>query len=164
MDCSGMTFGNWFVISKATRKRTYLCRCSCGQEKEVFVHNLKSGASKGCRKCMEALLVSKPLRKTHGQASLKKSPTYVSWRSMRSRCFYKQATQYAYYGGRGITVCERWDSFENFLEDMGVRPSGTSLDRKDSNGNYSKDNCRWATPSMQMRNTRRSTKYQSMEI
>jgi hypothetical protein len=73
---------------------------------------------------------------------------------MRTRCENPKATKYAIYGGRGITVCARWDSFENFLTDMGERPEGLTLDRIDVNGNYEPGNCRWATAKEQRANQR----------
>ena len=93
----------------------------------------------------------------HGHARRKNwSPTYMSWVGMMQRCHYSKHAKYASYGGRGITVCERWRTFENFLADMGERSEGKSLDRIDSDKGYSPDNCRWATKSEQMRNTRRA--------
>jgi len=83
------------------------------------------------------------------------SPTYVAWLSMKQRCYNPKRTGYENYGGRGIRVCKRWrHSFKNFLEDMGERPEGTTLDREDNEGNYKKSNCRWATPSEQRKNQR----------
>lgn len=85
------------------------------------------------------------------------TPEYRTWKSMLGRCRIKTSTSYKHYGARGISVCERWSSFENFLADMGRRPSPMhSIDRIDNDGNYEPGNCRWATTNVQSRNTRRS--------
>lgn len=91
----------------------------------------------------------------HGHCRNKKpSPTYYSWRSMKFRCLYPQAINYQNYGGRGITVCDRWLKFENFLEDMGERPDGLTLSRINNDGNYEPTNCCWDDPQNQAQNRR----------
>lgn len=92
-------------------------------------------------------------RATH---SMSRTNTYAVWRSMLSRCANPCAKDYPRYGGRGIAVCDRWRSFESFLADMGVKPDGMTLDRKDGARGYEPDNCRWATPTEQARNTRQN--------
>lgn len=88
------------------------------------------------------------------------TPTYNSWQSMTQRCTNASNTNFGEYGGRGISVCERWRKFESFLEDMGNRPVGTTLDRIDVNGNYEASNCRWATPAEQTANRRTTLIYE----
>lgn len=88
-------------------------------------------------------------RLTHGMYG---TATYRSWSDMHTRCSNPRFKDFAAYGGRGITVCERWRSFEDFYTDMGERPAGTTLDRIDTNGNYEPGNCRWATQCQQQRN------------
>lgn len=91
----------------------------------------------------------------HGHTSGgKTSPTYSSWKSMMQRCYNTNHPRYTEWGGRGITVCDRWDRFENFLTDMGERPEKTTLDREDNDKGYSPDNCRWATRIEQAQNTK----------
>jgi len=88
---------------------------------------------------------------------MSRTPTYTSWVEMRRRCEAEHRKDYNDYGGRGIRVCNRWQRFEAFLQDMGERPEGTSLDRLDPNKNYTPDNCRWATPKQQGLTKRQNT-------
>lgn len=96
---------------------------------------------------------STPLRPSHGKSS---TPEYGVWEAMKARCKNPKDPSYINYGGQGISVCERWESFENFAEDMGPRPEGGTLERLDNNGNYEPDNCAWKTRSDQLNNTRRT--------
>lgn len=130
----------------------WACRCDCGAELTVHAYGLKSGATQSCG-CLQKEEIQKQgwKNKRHG---LTESKTYLSWISMRKRCEYKKGNRWKLYGGRGVKVCRRWLKFENFLEDMGERPAGLTLERKDNNGDYCQKNCMWASQKEQQNNRR----------
>jgi hypothetical protein len=149
-----MTYGRLTVLAEVRRhSRPYwVCRCECGVEKEISRRSVTSGMTRSCG-CLNAE-VRKAHRRTHGMS---RTSTYQVWLNMVNRCIDPKDAAFSQYGGRGITVCERWrNSFENFLADMGERPSSKSIDRINNDGRYAKDNCRWATRAEQARNTART--------
>jgi hypothetical protein len=166
IDLEDQRFGRWLVLSRVvgSPQMKYLCRCDCGAEREVYAGHLRHGRSSSCG-CLAAEINrtrdhskdNNPPWIMHGHTAGKWSPTYITWSGIVARCTNPKSEQYRWYGARGILICERWRKFENFLADMGERPPGLTIDRKDSNGHYEPGNCRWASKTVQASNMR-STK------
>lgn len=142
-DLIGQRFGRLVVFGKSTRLSNagalWECICDCGSTSTVNSLKLRSGKTSSCG-CYRKEILDQT---THGLSN--KTNTYRSWKEMRNRCNNPKAQNYKWYGGRGIIICERWDSYQAFLSDMGDRPEGKTLDRKDSDGNYEPSNCKWST-------------------
>lgn len=156
----GTRFGRLTVIAECEPSanrggRHYFCQCECGEATSAAGEFLLKGNKSSCGCLAIDLLVSRSLKHGHVKNGKNGSRTYTSWVQMRQRCLNSNHTFYSEYGGRGITVCERWlHSFENFLADMGERPEETSLDRIDVTKGYSPENCRWLSQKGQCRNKR----------
>lgn len=154
IDLSGMVFGKLRAIRESAVKTSgkvhWECECECGSSVSVSAGSLRGGVSMSCGcRTVEANIK----RSIHGMTD---TPEHKAWRQMLSRCGSESNPAYGDYGGRGISVCERWrSSFENFLSDMGYRPTKKhSIERKNTNGHYEPSNCHWATRLEQSQNTR----------
>ncbi len=172
LELTGYSFGRLTVTSLDTSRagRYWHAICACGNTTTVRAITLNSGKTRSCG-CLRAEACGRTGKRTavansrrgaakaaasrtrHGHATRDGySRTYHSWEAMHQRCSNPKNVKYRRYGGRGIVVCERWRSFENFIADVGERPLGRTLDRINPDGNYEPGNCRWATPKEQAQN------------
>ena len=149
VDRTGQVFGKLTVVKQAGRdklkKVLWLCKCECGKEKVIVSGSLVTGNTTSCGCVLKAAITK------HG--GWKKS-SYNTWRAMIRRCTILTDKDYPRYGGKGVSVCERWLEYTNFVADMGEPVGDETLDRINVYGNYSPDNCRWAGVRTQNRNTR----------
>lgn len=166
---AGEKFGRLTVIERAPNRNgkitQWLCECECGTELVVQAVHLRTGHTRSCG-CLKRDMIASTGRAnlTHGHR-IANSRTYETWRAMIRRCELPTNDNYRYYGAKGVRVCSRWrNSFEAFLEDMGERPAGKTIDRINPEGNYEPGNCRWATPLEQRHNQRMKKKPKTLPL
>jgi hypothetical protein len=158
LDLTGKKFGRLLGLRRVKNQPGYgqarwLFLCDCGTEKELFGYSVRHGQVQSCG-CLRHENMS---RLKHGMTG---QTEFNSWVSMRQRCNNPDDAAFRHYGGRGIAVCEAWDEFFAFYADMGPKPEGASLERRDNDGGYTPGNCYWATRQQQIRNRRTTTFYE----
>ena len=157
LELAGQVFGRWAVVRFHSSDRKIVkwwCRCECGTERAVRTSKLREGVSQSC-----GCLARQNQRAAIATHQMTRTPPYYAWRSMWKRCTNPRTSGYRNWGGRGIRVCDEWQTFEAFWRDMGPTwQRGLTLDRIDNEGNYEPQNCRWATWSQQVRNRRPSVR------
>jgi len=163
IDLMGQKFGRLIVIgihSRTDKNLYWLCQCECGKIRRNAGYLLRKGIVNSCG-CYHRDLITKHGDSSHYLPNKKVSTEYFSWESMKARCFNPKNQNFCRYGGRGITVCERWkSSYSDFLKDMGRKPfPSATIDRINNDGNYEPSNCRWASKKEQSANKRQRTIY-----
>lgn len=168
IDLTGKVFGRLTAISRVTPadkrkdKLYWKCSCSCGNTSVVTTSALNNGFTLSCG-CLQKE-AAKTTMTTHGKSGTE-GGAYGSWKAMRSRCNNLNNPDHKYYSDIGIKVCDRWNDFENFLADMGERPEGEySIDRRDSDLDYTPENCYWATPLQQRQSIKKSIQWIPVKI
>lgn len=159
IDLTGRTFGRLVVAGTTARspsgKIRWRCICTCGGSTDAMTDALKSGKTQSCGCLRKERLAAALIKHGEGSRLNGESREYRAWVGMLTRCYNDHNRKYRIYGGRGITVCDRWKtSYVDFLNDLGRCPPRFSLDRIDVNGDYAPNNCRWATASIQAFNKR----------
>lgn len=157
-DLKGMQFGEWTVLEFAFAKNRasfWKCQCSCGKMKDVISTTLKNGASKSC-----GCLIGKSAKERFTRHGVADTKIHMIWCSMKQRCGNINNKSYKNYGGRGISVCDRWLDFSNFYADMGSsHHDGLTIERINNDGNYCPENCKWVPASEQSKNRRNSDEW-----
>lgn len=162
IDLTGQRFGRLEVVRPGPTHKSksgfeftrWFCLCDCGREVITYTSGLRRGHARSCGCLQKEVAAQNSITSGHKRArhGMTNARVWRIWRAMIGRCSHPATNGYERYGGRGISVCDRWNVFENFLADMGQPPDGFSIDRINNDGNYEPQNCRWASARQQRRN------------